>query len=219
MKRPSHFNLLWVFIALMGASSLALPPSLLAQNEVIEEQDDGEEEQDEGHEEDDEDTEEWSVGQVRQFLQKHLPEGLEMLDHVKQEESLDDYLGALERAEDFVYEYHEILDHDGPEEAKAYLHRERLELQIEKLGVRWHDARNQQERERLRIELKAKVTELFDVELAGSRSELKALESEVAAIQAEIVELETHREAFIARELAVILEEDDEEEEDEDDDE
>lgn len=162
-----------------------------------------------------EEREELTAEAVRSFLKEHLPEALDVLEFVKREEDVDDYKAALERAEEFVIEYHEILDEDGPKEAQSFLRAERLEIQIERLGIQWHETRSKRAREKIQRELETRVAELFDHELAVSQRELRVLRNEVASIEQEIVDLETNRAAYIAREISEILELEEDEDEDE----
>ena len=165
------------------------------------------EEEDEEFEPDD-----LSTAQIHAFLKEKFVEAYEELKLAEREDPIDDYQDALERAEEFIHEYQEIASHDR-EGAKLFLEIGRGELAVQKLALRFDEAKTEKERSTIRSKLAEGVTALFDLEIKAEQRELKALKKEVADIEALITERLRNRDALIAEELGEYLEEGDEEEE------
>ncbi len=150
---------------------------------------------------------EMTVAQVEAFLSENLPESLALLEYVRKNETIEDYRGAFERAVETVREFHEIREHEGEKRAEWFLHLIRLELQIEQLALEWQANQNEAQRKRIREDLRAKITELFDHELQGNIEDLALLRKEVVTIEQEIDSLQSNRDFLIGEELKEILEE------------
>jgi len=157
--------------------------------------------------EDDEDRPEMTLAQAQTFLKEYLPEAIELLNHVRDNESIEDYQEALERAVEAIEEYQAIREDDGKEQAELFLQGIRLELQIEQLALQWHTTDDDNLQDQLREQLTTKVSELFEHELKVSIQELKFLREEIVTIEGEIENLEKNRDVLINEEVKEILDE------------
>ncbi len=186
----NHRWLLWLIACALLAVSMPNPRAEVDEDEEAEEI-------------------ELSVAQIQTFLSERVPEAVELLERVKKEEPFEDYQEALERAAEFVEEYHFIEQEDGKKLADRFLHQHRLELRIEALTLAWEDSepKDAQARQAMNKKLQSLVTELFDHELASSKLELEAVRIEVESLENEITELSTNRETLISEEVARIMEE------------
>lgn len=151
---------------------------------------------------------EMTLAQAETFLKENLPEAIELLEHVRRHEPIEDYQEALERAIETVQEYQLLREHDGRKRADWFLQRVRLELQLEQLALSWHSLEEDDPaREGLREQLAGKVSELFDHELQGTLEDLKILRREVQSIEEEVKNLQENRTVLINEELKEILDE------------
>ena len=154
----------------------------------------------------DDEPPELTLEEVQSFLKQHLPEATVLLEHIRKQEPLDHYQGAIEDAAEVVEAYHETLSEDGKEAADRELRWHRIGLQIETLEFEWHRASDEASRLKAREALRNKVIERFDYDLKMTRIELELLRKEVTGIAAEIKDLETNRDQRIAEELEEIFE-------------
>ncbi|MFT6864345.1 MAG: hypothetical protein ACJAVK_002910, partial [Akkermansiaceae bacterium] len=153
-----------------------------------------------------------SVENVLDFLKEKMPESLELLKRVRDEEGEEDYQEVVEGAGDILVEYLEIK---GKEAAERFLDEERGRIRMEALLEAWHETDDEAEKKELRKEIGELIGEQIDREIDHGHQELEKLKEEVEKIEDDLVAMEEEREAIIAEELEGILSEEEEEEREE----
>lgn len=152
-----------------------------------------------------------------QFLSRHVPLAVEMLEQVKEEEEAEDYEEVLEELREQHHEYLEILHLDGQETATLYLEGVKIELRMDHALHTFHDDDlEKKQRAKLREQVEALVREQYAHDRKVIAMEIKLMEENLKALKAELVEFENIGEDTIKKETAELLndEEDSEDEED-----
>ena len=186
----------WVLpVSILAGAFLILPGGLLAQ------------------EEDDAEGIEFepTTEEVLDFLKEKMPESVELLDKVREEESIEVYMEVLGRAVEILIDYHYISGDGNEEMGDLFVEIKRVEIQIEVAIEAWHEAETEKERRAVRADLKSKISQHFDLKLEFSQLELDALKAEVESIELEVAEVESEREQLIEKELEDALGHEDEE--------
>ena len=160
-----------------------------------------------------------SVEHVLEFLKEKMPESMELLERVRDEEGEEGYQEVVEGAADLLVEYLEIKREEGVEVADSFLNEERDQIRLKILVEAWHETDEEAEKREIKEEIEKLIGEQIDREFDHGRRELEALKEEISEIEEELAEIDENRGEIIAEELAELLSEeegdDDEEREEE----
>ena len=148
-----------------------------------------------------------SVEHVLEFLKEKMPESMELLERVRDEEGEEGYQEVVEGAGDLLVEYLEIKREEGVEVADSFLNEERDQIRLEILVEAWHETDEEAKKREIKEKIKKLISEQIDRELDHGRRELEALKKEIAEIEEELAEIDENRGEIIAEELAEFLSE------------
>ena len=154
-----------------------------------------------------------TVEHVLDFLKEKMPESLDLLERVKEEEGEEGYAEVVESAADLLMEYLEIKREEGAEAAENFLDEERTGVHMESLVEAWHEADDEAGKREIRKEIGKLIGAQIDREIDRGHRELKKLKEEVEEIGEELAEMKESREEIIAEELREILSAEKEQEE------
>lgn len=153
-----------------------------------------------------------TVEHVLDFLKEKMPESLDLLERVKEEEGEEGYAEVVESAADLLMEYLQIKREEGAEAAENFLDEERTGVHMESLVEAWHEADDEAGKREIRKEIGKLIGAQIDREIERGHRELKKLKEEVEEIGEELAEMKESREEIIAEELREILSDDEERE-------
>ena len=153
-----------------------------------------------------------TVEHVLDFLKEKMPESLDLLERVKEEEGEEGYAEVVESAADLLMEYLQIKREEGAEAAENFLDEERTGVHMESLVEAWHEADDEAGKREIRKEIGKLIGAQIDREIEHGHRELKKLKEEVEEIGEELAEMKESREEIIAEELREILSDDEERE-------
>ena len=156
-----------------------------------------------------------TVEHVLDFLKEKMPESLDLLERVKEEEGEEGYAEVVESAADLLMEYLQIKREEGAEAAENFLDEERTGVHMESLVEAWHEADDEAGKREIRKEIGKLIGAQIDREIERGHRELKKLKEEVEEIGEELAEMKESREEIIAEELREILSAEKEREEEE----
>ena len=151
-----------------------------------------------------------TVEHVLDFLKEKMPESMDLLERVKEEEGEEGYAEVVESAADVLMEYFEIKREEGVEAAENFLDEERTGVRMESLVEAWHEADDEAGKREIRKEIGKLIGAQIDREIEHRHRELKKLKEEVGEIEEELAEMEESREGIIAEELREILSDEEE---------
>lgn len=154
-----------------------------------------------------------TVEHVLDFLKEKMPESMDLLERVKEEEGEEGYAEVVESAADLLMEYLEIKREEGAEAAENFLDEERTRVRMESLVEAWHEADDEAGKREIRKEIGKLVGAQIDREIEYGHRELEKLKKEVEEIAEELAEMQESRERIIAEELREILSDEEEREE------
>ena len=154
-----------------------------------------------------------TVEHVLDFLKEKMPESMDLLERVKEEEGEEGYAEVVESAADLLMEYLEIKREEGAEAAENFLDEERTRVRMESLVEGWYDADDEAGKREIRKEIGKLVGAQIDREIEYGHRELEELKKEVEEIEEELAEMQESRERIIAEELREILSDEEEREE------
>ena len=154
-----------------------------------------------------------TVEHVLDFLKEKMPESMDLLERVKEEEGEEGYAEVVESAADLLMEYLEIKREGGVEAAEKFLKEERAGVRMEFLVEAWHEAGDEAGKREIRKEIGRLIGEQIDREIEHGHRELEKLKEEVEEIEEELAEMQESREGIIAEELSEILFDEEEREE------
>ena len=153
-----------------------------------------------------------TVEHVLDFLKEKMPESMDLLERVKEEEGEEGYAEVVESAADLLMEYLEIKREEGAEAAENFLDEERTGVRMESLVEAWHEADDEAGKREIRKEIGKLIGAQIDREIEYGHRELEKLKGEVEEIEEELAEMKESREGIIAEELREILSDDEERE-------
>ena len=153
-----------------------------------------------------------TVEHVLDFLKEKMPESMDLLERVKEEEGEEGYAEVVESAADLLMEYLEIKREEGAEAAEKFLNEERTGVRMESLVEAWHEADDEAGEREIRKEIGKLIGAQIDREIEHGHRELEKLKEEVEEIEEELAEMKESREEIIAEELREILSDDEERE-------
>lgn len=151
-----------------------------------------------------------TVEHVLDFLKEKMPESMDLLERVKEEEGEEGYAEVVESAADLLMEYLEIKREEGVEAAENFLDEERTGVRMESLIEAWHEADDEAGKREIRKEIGKLIGAQIDREIEHGHRELKKLKEEVEEIEEELAEMKESREGIIAEELREILSDEEE---------
>jgi len=153
-----------------------------------------------------------TVEHVLDFLKEKMPESLDLLERVREEEGEEGYAEVVESAADLLMEYLQIKREEGAEAAENFLDEERAGVHMESLVEAWHEADDEAGKREIRKEIGKLIGAQIDREIEHGHRELKKLKEEVEEIGEELAEMKESREEIIVEELREILSDDEERE-------
>lgn len=153
-----------------------------------------------------------TVEHVLDFLKEKMPESMDLLERVKEEEGEEGYAEVVESAADLLMEYLEIKREEGAEAAENFLDEERTGVRMESLVEAWHEADDEAGKREIRKEIGKLIGAQIDREIEYGHRELEKLKGEVEEIEEELAEMKESREGIIAEELREILSDEEERE-------
>ena len=153
-----------------------------------------------------------TVEHVLDFLKEKMPESLDLLERVKEEEGEEGYAEVVESAADLLMEYLQIKREEGAEAAENFLDEERTGVHMESLVEAWHEADDEAGKREIRKGIGKLIGAQIDREIEYGHRELEKLKGEVEEIEEELAEMKESREGIIAEELREILSDDEERE-------
>ncbi len=166
---------------------------------------------------DDDVTDELGAAAVARFLRQNLPEHLDELHVVLEEEDAEAYADALDDARDLLGDYLHFRDLE-PGLGDVFLRSRRLDHRIGEVVARVWEAEDEPARSAARADLRAAVSEQFDLDLKLEQAEVRELERQVKELRRELQEHNDRRDELVDEEVNDILSDDEDEEGEEEDD-
>ena len=154
-----------------------------------------------------------TVEHILDFLKEKMPESMDLLERVREEEGEEGYAEVVESAADLLMEYLEIKREEGVEAAENFLDEERTGVRMESLVEAWHEADAEARKREIRKEIGKLIGAQIDREIEHGHRKLKRRKEEVEEIEEELAEMKENRERIIAEELREILSDEEEREE------
>ena len=154
-----------------------------------------------------------TVEHILDFLKEKMPESMDLLERVREEEGEEGYAEVVESAADLLMEYLEIKREEGVEAAENFLDEERTGVRMESLVEAWHEADAEARKREIRKEIGKLIGAQIDREIEHGHRKLKRMKEEVEEIEEELAEMKENRERIIAEELREILSDEEEREE------
>lgn len=158
-----------------------------------------------------------SVNEVYKFLRDKFPEAYKELQLAQNEDPVEDFMEALERATNFVVQYMEIALED-PKAAELFLTIQKAELKAFDIADRYFEAESLSQRRRLENELKNQISRLVDAQLKEQEYELEVFKKEVAILERFLKDKKRNKNVLVQELLEDFLSEDYEGEDEEDED-
>lgn len=166
---------------------------------------------------DDEERDELGAAAVARFLRSNLPEHLDDLHYVLEEEGPEAYAEALNDARDLLVDYLHFRDLELGL-GDVFLRSRRLDHRISEVAEWVWEAEDEPARSAARADLRAAVSEQFDLDLKLEQAEVRELERQVKKLRRELQEHNDRRDELVDEEVNDILSDDEGDDDDEDDD-